>query len=489
MRFWPRSLAGRLIALLLAALFISHMISLAVLQDERRLALRAMARDDAVDRIAAVARLLSQTPMTLHGEVLAAASTPRLRFRLSDSPSVAEPAAPDALVRRVRMELAARIGAPEQDVRLTILEEEEWWLYERRRQWWAERRDQGRNDGRAEAGANRRGGDRENVGPEQRRTASRVTLGPGLLVSIRLPDDDAWLEAASRLGHVDRRWGGPAVVSLAVSSTAVVLIVFFLMRRAMRPIHRLTQAADALGRGESNRQVVEEGAEDVRALIRAFNDMRDRLDRHLNDRMQMLAAMSHDLRTPLTSLRLRAELLDDSEARARILKTLEELQQMAEEALSFIREEARQEETHRTDLTALVENLCNDAEDAGHSVRSSAVERVILRCRPMGLRRALRNLIDNAVRHSDGDVAVSVSDSDRCVTVLIDDNGPGIAIGDLERVFEPFVRGEPSRNRHTGGVGLGLAVARSIIRAHGGDIVLENRSGGGLTARVTLPSR
>jgi signal transduction histidine kinase len=199
----------------------------------------------------------------------------------------------------------------------------------------------------------------------------------------------------------------------------------------------------------------------------------------------MLAAISHDLRTPLTSLRLRAEFVTDEETREKLLGTIEEMQAMTEATLVFAREEATGEPTRTVDLAALLESLCADLADLGWSVSFAEAEPMAYRCRADALRRALRNLIENAVRYG-GQARVALGASADGIEITIDDDGPGIPPQDLERVFQPFVRLELSRNRSTGGVGLGLAIARGIIRAHGGDILLANRPHG-LRALLRLP--
>jgi signal transduction histidine kinase len=200
----------------------------------------------------------------------------------------------------------------------------------------------------------------------------------------------------------------------------------------------------------------------------------------------MLAAISHDLRTPLTSLRLRAEFVDDEETRAKILETLDEMERMTEATLAFAREEARREDTRTVDLAALVESLCEDLRDLEMDVTYHGPPSLLYPCRSVSLKRALRNLVENAVIYG-GRARVTLEQTAVDVRVVIDDDGPGIPEADFERVFAPFVRLEESRSQETGGIGLGMSIARSIVRGHGGDITLANRAGGGLRATLHLP--
>lgn len=201
----------------------------------------------------------------------------------------------------------------------------------------------------------------------------------------------------------------------------------------------------------------------------------------------MLAAISHDLRTPLTALRLRAEFIHDPDIKERMLATIDEMNAMVDATLAFAREEAAQEDTRLVDLTALVESVCADFSDLGEAVSFAAVGRTTYSCRPIAIKRALRNLIQNAVRYGNG-ARVSMAQTDTEFQIFVDDDGPGIPEADLDRVFEPFMRLDPSRNQESGGIGLGLSIVRSIIRGHGGDVVLQNRAEGGLRVLVILPT-
>ena len=261
---------------------------------------------------------------------------------------------------------------------------------------------------------------------------------------------------------------------MAVTAAALSLIVTLMVRRITRPMAELAAAAERLGRGETVPAIAEHGPLDIRQTMRAFNRMRGRLQRFVQDRTRMLAAISHDLRTPITTLRLRAEFVDDEETRAKILETLDEMQRMIEATLAFAREEAAAEDTRTVDLAALVESVAADLADLGQEVAFSGPERLPYACRPIGLKRAVRNLIENAVAYGER-ARVTLEPAAVAVRIVIEDDGPGIPEADFERVFAPFVRLEESRSRETGGIGLGMAIARSIVRGHGGDIELANR--------------
>ena len=215
--------------------------------------------------------------------------------------------------------------------------------------------------------------------------------------------------------------------------------------------------------------------------------MRERLRRFNEDRTRMMAAMSHDLRTPLTRLRMRIEMAEDLEDQQKMLDELDMMNGMVESILSFTRDDAKQEPQSLVDLSALVEGICEDAADAGEPVTFSGPRDVTISCRPTAMRRAVSNLVDNAVKYG-GKTEVTLAPETGRVVITVEDEGPGIPRSEREKVFEPFYRIGSARDPSTGGVGLGLSVTRSIIWEHGGDIILANRKGGGLLVRVELPS-
>jgi signal transduction histidine kinase len=255
----------------------------------------------------------------------------------------------------------------------------------------------------------------------------------------------------------------------------------------MRPLNTLATSAEALGRGTPVAPLPERGSEEVRRLTKAFNEMQNRLSRFVADRTQMLAAIGHDLRTPITSLRLRAELIEDEEMRTKMVGTLEEMQSMVEATLEFARDDSRSEESRMVDLASLLSSLADDHADMGRSVTFEEAERLPYLCRPIALRRAIDNLVANAVEHG-GSARISLRRDAGGPVIVVDDDGPGIPAEQIEEVFKPFARLEASRSRETGGVGLGLSIARSILLAHGGELTLSNRSEGGLRAEVRLPA-
>jgi signal transduction histidine kinase len=273
---------------------------------------------------------------------------------------------------------------------------------------------------------------------------------------------------------------------LACIIIVITGISLILLRRITGPMRQLSEAAEKLGRGEAVELIPETGPREARATIRAFNQMQERLTRFMDDRTQMLAATSHDLRTPLTSLRLRAELVEDAELKSKMLATLDEMQKMVEAMLAFAREDSAHEDTRDVDLNSLIQSITDDLVDQGLAAKFEPSEKHVIRVRPFTLTRAIRNIIENATRHGGGAI-IRIEQGETEILIIVDDNGPGIPETHIDDVFNPFMRVDDARNQENGGMGLGLGIARTIVRGHGGDITLSNRSEGGLRAVIRLP--
>jgi len=505
MRLFPRTLRARLALLLFVALVSAQGLGFWILGDERRLALLTARREQLVERTLGLARLLREVPLELEARVLEAASSRELVFLVTRAPLLGE-----ADAGGPGEELVAPFGLPPGSVRVALLEPE------------------GPLFGRL---------------PPAVRTGPRAVLhwegverepdwpGPGdELLPWTLPEiADPWLEdlgaspaedaaARARLVEMGRRLWAESAWAMAVSldlgdgrwldavlgiprlpplfdqalplgiaaSALVAGLAWLVLRQLTRPLSDLAAAAEAFGRGLPVPELGARGPEEIRRVFAAFDRMRMRIERLLADRQQILAALAHDLRTPLTSLRLRAEFVDDEETRRRILEAADEIGRLTESALALLRAEADREPPREIDLRALVESVAEDLAGLGGAVEVVPGPDVRVRGRLDPLRRALRNLVENALRY--GRCARIRIEADRAgVRVVIEDEGPGIPEAMLEKVFEPFVRLEESRSRETGGSGLGLAIARTVARAHGGDVRLENRPEGGLRAVLTLP--
>jgi hypothetical protein len=273
---------------------------------------------------------------------------------------------------------------------------------------------------------------------------------------------------------------------------AAIGLTLWAVRRLTRPVRDLAAAADRLGRDVNAPPLPENGPTEVATAARAFNTMAERIRRFVGDRTQMLAAIGHDLKTPITRLKLRAELMDDDEQRRKVLSDLEEMEGMIAATLAFARDDAAAEPSVPLDLAALCRTVLDEAADTkpemAEAIAYEGPEHLTVKARPMALKRALANLVGNAVAYGNAARLRLAQAAPGQLRIAIEDDGPGVPEDELEGVFQPFRRLETSRNRETGGTGLGLPIARNILRAHGGDVVLRNRDGGGLTALATLPA-
>lgn len=463
MRLWPDTLAGRTLSLLLSMTLLLIVGSALLLHDERKERFDERSRHHLLERVATFALLLDDADNSERIRIVKQSSKKGDDIRLSDAPRVTrKPDHPlehkiSRELRRIRQlhdKSAVRVGVEFGDRGDERRGEREW------------RRDRPGNG-------------------IPLRKHPRIHDLKGMTISIRLRDG-TWLNFRTNQFKAPPPWTGRTLQLLALLLTLVIGSALFIAHRMARPMASLAEAANHFGLGQLQSPLPENGPREVRNTIRAFNLMQERLHRHITDRSQMLAAVSHDLRTPITTLRLRAEYIEDAEMREKTLTTLAEMEAILSTTLGFARDEAADEKTRSTDLAALLQSLVDDHADLGGEVSYEGPDRSIFTCRPIALKRALSNLIDNGLTYGK-QVKVRLSEDSSGVEIHVDDAGPGIPEADLENVFTPFFRLEKSRNRETGGTGLGLSVARTIVHAHGGQLRLVNRPDGGLRAVTRLP--
>ncbi|TQF85214.1 HAMP domain-containing protein [Elioraea sp. Yellowstone] len=444
-RLWPDTLAARVVLVLLAGLTLFHLGSLWLHQADTETALAATQEALLSEQIAGASRAIMSVPVDRRAELARALSTPNLDLRWA-----AERALPIAAPADRRIAgFAARLQA--------VL-----------------------------AGGQ---GVQVSLGPASGDEVRRV-FGPGrsdaIAGAIALADG-SWLNLRVVRGASAGASQHASLLSTTAMAGGILIVGLLVVRTLNRPLRQLAEAANRIATPAAPPAVLpEEGPREVRSAVQAFNRMQARIDRLITDRTQALAAVSHDLRTPIARLRLRAGFLEDAETQHAIDADLDEMEAMIDATLAYLRGETESEPRRPADLAAILETLCDAAADAGHSVRWTGPRQARLVCRPIALKRAFANLIDNAVKYGGG-ARVSLDADAAAMTVRVEDDGPGIPEEALEAVFEPFRRLEDSRNRGTGGSGLGLTIARQVAEAHGGTLVLENRAGGGLAATVRLP--
>lgn len=459
-RWIPDSIAARMALTVVLALLLTQAISALVYLTDRSEGPPIHGPGVLVNRITAIVQLVESTPPPGRARLVGAIDDPVLRvsWQAAAPPEAAKSSGFGRRFEPIRRRLRDQLGG---DRTVLVVFDEE--AFER--------------DYTPGPPGPPHGGD------ELRRWGRHVRL------LVRL-DDGSWLvfrggdptEGPFRVLRFVLWMGAVAAVIIAVSVWA--------SRRFTAPLARFAAAAERLGVDGEAPPLPESGPRELRAATRAFNRMQARLARFVADRTQMLAAISHDLRTPLTRLRLRAELVDDPEMQRKMLSDLDEMEAMISATLAFARDDARREPRERLDLADLLQSLCDDRVDAGLEAGYQGPTHVVAEGRPVALRRAFANLMDNAIAYGGGCTVRLFpleGPGDGQVRVDIEDAGPGIPEDEFEKVFTPFYRLERSRSRDTGGVGLGLSTARTIVRGHGGDIALANRAEGGLRVTVTLP--
>jgi signal transduction histidine kinase len=321
--------------------------------------------------------------------------------------------------------------------------------------------------------------------PEELRPVNTPTAESGRVVIQTIVPIDAHSMMSSVLVRPTPAWPIEIMIAALLAVVAASAGAAFMARRVVRPLSELTKAAAKVAVGSGAPHVAEQGPDDVRNAAAAFNAMAAKVTRTLESQRHLLSAVGHDLRTPITAMRINLEFVEDEELRDGLLRNLEELQALTEQVLAAAKG-AGGEKSRQVDLSALVESLCTDLDELGEPVSWVNHSPAPIACRPNEIKRAVRNLVENAVAYGHK-AEVRITDTGDGYEVLVEDEGPGIPEGDRQRVFEPFVRLESSRNEATGGTGLGLTLVKAIAEGHGGAVQLENRPGGGLRARMHLP--
>ncbi|HVY16522.1 MAG TPA: ATP-binding protein [Rhodopila sp.] len=442
-RIWPRSLAARTAVILLLGLAVVQGLGLTIHAFDRLDVQRLAQSRDLAIRVVSLYRTLVLTDPSHRATVLAELHRgPDLKAMLSDGPPDAdlpEMPTPDQRLLRINMNVLP-LGAPQLRWRELVI-----------------------------------------YGGHPWHTA---------VIGMHFPDG-GWLDVTAELEPL-RPWHSPTfLVAFLLMTAAAAALTLWAVRRMMAPLRVLANAAEVLGRDVNAPPLPEDGPSEIATAAIAFNTMAGRIRRFVQDRTELLTAIGHDLRTPITRLKLRAEFVEDEEQRTKILVDLEELEAMVSATLAFGRDARASEPVTALDLAELLRTILDDAADARPDLQDVLLyegpAHLTIQARSLSLKRALANLVTNAVNYGGSATVRLKPPVNRLVEVQVEDSGPGIPAAELERVFEPFHRGEPSRNRETGGVGLGLAIARNILRAHGGDITLANRAEGGARATVTLP--
>lgn len=456
-RLLPNSLLGQMLLLTGFALLVAQLVNLAfILSEQQKLSL-AQSEGPALGRFAQAAGVVSHLPAEQRPALIALHRDPmRVRFTMSAASLVAS----RGLSRNPALENRLAGALKEAGVAVTGLEA-------------------------ASAGERLLPPPPPSplFPPPPRR------LGPVehkvLILSARLPDG-RWFNGRIVAPRLDHWLLHQILVATALLFLIVFGAVFWTARRLARPLQDLTHAAERFEGRAPPEPVEPRGPADIRAAIEAFNAMNRRTLALLDEKDRMLGAIGHDLRTPLASMRIRAESLEPEEERERLVATLEEMAGTLEDILVLARTGRARETVRPVDLAALADAVVEEQREMGRPAEFRPSPRAVLPVQPNLLRRAVRNLVDNAVAYG-GRAWVAVAEEGRAVRIDVEDEGPGIAEEKLGEVLEPFRRLEESRSRQSGGAGLGLAIAEAVARAHGGRLTLDNRAEGGLRASLILP--
>jgi len=450
-RLLPKSLIGQIALVMALALLVAQAINFGLIFNERQRATRAQIEAPAVIRFVTFAQRVAALPAERRRTLLAAGSR-RGRFS-NDAQSVVEAAASDSRLAERLRESAESNGLVIRDARAAA----------------------------SDRVAPRR--TRSGAPPGERRGRRLQTL----LLSVQLADG-SWFNGRLVVPRPDPWLGARLAGSTLLLYFFLLAAMILVAARLARPLRDLTAAADRFqGRGEAPR-VEPRGPADLRRAILAFNAMGARVSAMLDEKDRMLGAIGHDLRTPLASLRIRAESVEPEAERARTIATIEEMTAMLDDTLMLARAGRVRGPARAIDLSALADAVVEEFHALGEDVEMEESGRVTASVEPNLLRRAVRNLIENGLKYGGGSVRVSARRIGEEAAIEVADRGPGIPESELDYVQEPFVRLESSRNRETGGSGLGLTLARSAAQAHDGRLVLENRAEGGLVARIVLPA-
>jgi signal transduction histidine kinase len=454
-RLWPKTLFGQILLVMLTGLFLANGAGVWLVLNDRAELSYALRAEYVAQHIANTINVLSKSTASFRPQLLPVLSNPVCQVDFSEKWLTSRAQEPD--VQHFEAQIRKQLQLP---VRIQVISMRYQALGT-----------EGRSLSKTEP------------------NWSDVFNGLVLMVVVQaqLPDGVIVTFHSSRLGNVLIREPWRIVGWLSLVALVAAMLSVWAVRRLTQPLSVFANAATGLAKNLDQPALVETGPVEVVNLAQAFNSMQRAIKLYLCTRSQMLAGISHDLRLPITRLRLRLEKLSDTSQNLEIERDLAEMDALIANTLAFLRAGSQSEKEVKLNLTALLDGVVEDMEALGARITLQGQAPRSITGRPHGLRRCLDNLLDNARRYGGNVIEVGVEEEQGFVLIRITDQGSGVAEADLERVFEPYVRLETSRSRHTGGSGLGLAIARAIARAHGGDISLSNRLGGGLSAVIRLP--
>jgi signal transduction histidine kinase len=467
-RFLPKSLFGQMLLIILLGLIVSYAIGAWIYSTDREAALHEVGGLAAAHRIANLARLVEEAPADWRQRIVATLSDQTFQVALSDQkPDFAGRGDNGSVAEAIAAYLSDRLEFDASRKPVVVASEA----------------------ARLTPGS----------GPFVNHPPMMMMRSPGMMggwsmhgwaelvaLDVAIPlSTGQWLSFNMALPEHVPSFSYQLIAAMLVMTIVLVVVAVWAAKRVTAPLRTLAEAAQRLGGDVNAPPIPEMGTIETRQASHAFNEMQIRLRELIDNRTRLLAAISHDLRTPLTLLRLRTENAADSDDKERMLATIAEMDAMVSAILQYTRDEMTTEPVRRTDLTALIQSVVDDMADAGMDVAFDPAPAVLVDCRSSALKRAITNLVDNAVKYG-RKARVTLQAGEKLVEIVIEDEGPGIPDEELTRVFQPFYRVEGSRNRESGGVGLGLAITRSLVQRNNGTLSLQNRPSGGLRAQILL---
>ncbi|CAG20574.1 ATP-binding protein [Photobacterium profundum] len=470
-RILPSSLIGKICIIMVLGLVFELLIALQIFSNERAQMLNLATSNSTLERVAALVNVIDRTPVELHDEILAASQSSGLTLSLDNTAVV---------TGNQRADLSAQLTQsfseplPHQVKIQSVISQ---------------------HHNEQQAGMSKKmrhmNMSMEHMPMMQQRMVEYKTQ---LIGSVKL-SNNYWLNFSSAIDQQALRWSWSAIVGLILVALFTLSAMYWVVKRSLLPVKKLAVAAQKLGQERDFTPLELSGPEEILPTIAAFNQMQTQLSQFVDDRTKMLAAISHDLRTPITSMRLRLEFIEHNEDQKQLLKTLTNMELMIEATMNFARDDAQQEPSQTVELTSLLQTITDDYQDRGDVIHFIAANKIICRLSPIAFRRVIENLLNNSLCYGQqlentsrpSPIELNCFNDEQHTVVQVCDSGTGIDESALEDVFKPFVRLEKARDTSSSSVGLGLSISRSIIQAHGGSLVLRNRSEGGLCAEIRLP--
>lgn len=457
---WRPSLRFQTTAIIVASFLLSHAAGLLFYNLDRRDALEMTEAVDLAERAAGLARLIRDLPADWRTSLVRSSDSRAFRVWISSLPAM-DMRGPDQAELDIDAYLRTQVPlATDQDIRVRFVETA------------AARMIAPVFDPSSRAGS-----------PPW--VGAAPPEAPGIAMSIRY-DADEWINFLAPISTPRSLVPELFLANVVSAAVGIALVAFWLVNRVTSPLRRLASAAENLGRNLFASPLPVSGPSEVAVAAQAFNSMQRRLVRLIRGRTELLAAISHDLRTPLTQMRLRLEMMPETIEREKNLRALDDMDAIIGSFLAYARASHEPEEKTRIDLSALVASVCDDLADLGAAVECDSPGGLVVSGKRLAIKRAVANLIDNALKYG-LEARVATRREDGHAVVVVEDTGPGIPEAQLEAVLTPFHRGDEHRGAEDGGVGLGLSIAQAIAEDHGGEVRLSNRAGGGLRAEILLP--